>query len=74
LYEDDGISQDYVKGKGTWTSITWNDKERKLSIQPGGAPKGATNVAARKEFKIQLIPEGTIKRVSYNSRLSEVRF
>lgn len=74
LYEDDGISQDYVKGKGTWTSITWNDKERKLSIQPGGAPKGATNVAARKEFKIQLIPEGTTKQVSYNSRLSEVRF
>jgi alpha-glucosidase/alpha-D-xyloside xylohydrolase len=74
LYEDDGISQDYLKGKGTWTTITWNDKERKLSIQPGGASKGATNVAARKEFKVQLIPDGTTKRVSYNSRLLEVKF
>ncbi|MBO9681369.1 MAG: glycoside hydrolase family 31 protein [Flavisolibacter sp.] len=74
LYEDDGISQDYLKGRGTWTSITWNDKERKLSIQPGGGPKGATNVAARKEFKVQLIPEGTTKQVSYNNRLLEVRF
>lgn len=26
LYNDDGISQEYVKGKGSWISFEWNDK------------------------------------------------
>ena len=27
LYEDDGISQEYLQGKGSWTRIAWNDRE-----------------------------------------------
>ena len=26
LYEDDGISQEYLKGRGSWTRMTWNDR------------------------------------------------
>ena len=74
LYEDDGISQDYLKKKGTWTNITWNDKEKKLTIQPGGAPAGAVNLTTRKNFKVELIPEGKIKYVVYNSKSVSVTF
>ncbi len=74
LYEDDGISQDYLKAKGTWTSITWNDKEKKLTIQPGGAPKGATNIAAQRQFKVELIPKGIIKTAEYNGKPVHVKF
>ncbi|MEO6720296.1 MAG: TIM-barrel domain-containing protein [Ferruginibacter sp.] len=74
LYEDDGISQDYLKGKGTWTNITWNDQEKKLSIEPGGAPKNATNTAVQKKFKVELIPNGSAKLVSYKSKLVTVQF
>ena len=26
LYDDDGISQEYCKGRGKWTRMTWNDR------------------------------------------------
>jgi len=64
LYEDDGISQDYIKARGTWTRITWNDRAKQLTIEPG-APKGATNVTAKRVFKVLLLPEGTAKDVRY---------
>ena len=74
LYEDDGISQDYLKGKGTWMHITWKEKEKKLTIQPGGAPKGARNMTVKRRFKVELIPEGIIKTVNYNSKALHVNF
>ena len=74
LYEDDGISQDYLKGKGTWTNITWNDKEKRLSIQPGGAPKDAVNMMVQRKFKVELIPQGSIKNLNYNNKLVQVLF
>lgn len=33
LYEDDGISFNYRKGQWTGIQMTWNDKNRKLSLQ-----------------------------------------
>lgn len=73
LYDDDGISQEYLKGKGTWTSITWNDKEKKLIIQPGGAPKNAINVSMKRKFTIELIP-GATKTIDYNSKSVTLSF
>lgn len=64
LYEDDGISQDYLKARGTWTRIVWNDRAKQLTIEPA-APKGATNVAAKRVFRLVLLPEGTVKDVTY---------
>src|SRR6202012_676499 len=37
LYEDDGISQDYLKGIVTLIHLHWNDKARTLSLSPGEA-------------------------------------
>lgn len=64
LYDDDGTSQEYLKGTGTWTRVTWNNRARRLTIEPG-APRGATNVTASRVFKLLLLPEGTVREVSY---------
>lgn len=73
LYEDDGISLDYLKGKATWTKMVWNDNSKQLIIEPG-APKGFTNQAGNRMFNIELLPEGTIKNVSYLGKSIKVLF
>jgi alpha-glucosidase/alpha-D-xyloside xylohydrolase len=73
LYSDDGISQQYVAGRGTWIRMTWNDRTRQLSLEPG-APKGATNLAATRMFRVLLLPAGTTRDVSYDGKKAEVRF
>jgi alpha-glucosidase (family GH31 glycosyl hydrolase) len=73
LYEDDGISQDYVKGRGSWTRMTWNDRAKQLTLEPG-APKGATNVATRRTFRVLLLPEGAAKEVTYSGSRVRVAF
>lgn len=73
LYEDDGISLEYLKGKATWTSISWNDKEKQLTIAPG-APKGFKNEACSRSFRIELIPGNEIKTVSYIGQQVKVKF
>lgn len=73
LYEDDGISQEYTKGKGSWTRITWNDKGKKLTLAPQ-APKGATNEVKQRTFKVLLLPQGTTKEVTYNGKAVNLSF
>jgi alpha-glucosidase (family GH31 glycosyl hydrolase) len=73
LYEDDGISQEYVKSRGSWTRLTWNDRTRQLTLEPG-APRGATNVPVKRTFRVQLMPEGTTKEVTYSGRRASVTF
>ena len=64
LYDDDGVSQDYLKGRGSWTRITWNDRARRLTIEPG-PPKGATNVAGKRIFRVLVLPEGIVRDVAF---------
>jgi len=73
LYEDDGISQDYLKGKACWTNITWNEKEKVLSITPG-APNGFKNEDRSRSFKLQLIPGNETKTVTYSGKPVKVKF
>ena len=73
LYEDDGISLDYLKGKAYWTSIGWNEQEKQLTISPG-APKGYKNEVNSRTFKIQLIPGNETKTVSYTGQPVKVKF
>jgi alpha-glucosidase (family GH31 glycosyl hydrolase) len=73
LYEDDGISQEYLKGRGTWTRMTWDDRAKRLTLEPG-PPRGATNVSAPKTFNVTLVPEGTTKTVRYTGTLTQVSF
>ena len=73
LYEDDGISQEYLNGRGSWTRMTWNDRAKQLTIEPG-APRGATNVVTERTFRVQLLPEGTTRDVTTRASEPEVRF
>ena len=37
LYDDDGVSYDYEKGKGTMRYLQWDDASGKLSVSGGDA-------------------------------------
>ena len=60
-------------GAATWTRVTWNDRGRTLTIEPG-APRGATNVVSPREFSVVVLPEGTRRSVSYSGRTVRVTF
>ncbi|MEO7457709.1 MAG: TIM-barrel domain-containing protein [Gemmatimonadaceae bacterium] len=65
LYDDDGISQDYLRGRGAWTRMTWNDRARQLTLEPG-APRGATSLPTHRVFRIVVLPEGATKELRYS--------
>ncbi|MEO8110203.1 MAG: TIM-barrel domain-containing protein [Ginsengibacter sp.] len=73
LYEDDGISQEYLAGKGTWINFFWNDNLRELVIKPG-APKGFTSQPLKQKFIFELIPSGVTKEVNYDGRSMKLLF
>lgn len=73
LYEDDGISLDYLKGKAIWTKMTWDDSAKRLTIEPA-APEGATNQPSDRTFTVKLLPDGTTKNVNYTGKKVEVSF
>jgi alpha-glucosidase/alpha-D-xyloside xylohydrolase len=74
LYEDDGISQEYLKGKGTWTRISWDDKRKQLTLE-AAPPDGRNNIISNsRKFKVLVLPEGSSKEVSYDGKKSMTRF
>ncbi|MEO5819811.1 MAG: TIM-barrel domain-containing protein [Vicinamibacteraceae bacterium] len=73
LYADDGISQDYLAARGTWIRMMWNDRARRLVLEPG-APKGATNLHSTRTFRVLLLPSGTTRDIRYDGKRVEVRF
>jgi alpha-glucosidase (family GH31 glycosyl hydrolase) len=73
LYDDDGSSQDYLKGKASWTGISWNEKQKMVTLAPA-APKGAVNEVQTKAFSIRLIPGDEIKTVVYKGQPVSIRF
>jgi alpha-glucosidase/alpha-D-xyloside xylohydrolase len=74
LYEDDGNSQDYLQNKATWTRFAWNDAARKLTIA-AAPPAGAANATtAPRELKVELLPAGTLKTLTYDGRRAELAF
>ena len=66
LYNDDGVSLDYLKGSSVETLIKWDDSAKRLTIEP----KAKKN--PKRTFKIELIPAGTTKTVQYTGRRLEV--
>src|SRR5678816_2014329 len=66
LYDDDGISQAYLAGRGNWIRMSWNDATRTLTLDPG-APAGATDVVRARTFRV-VLPDGSAKDVPYNGR------
>lgn len=74
MYEDDGLSLDYLENRGTWMRMVWDDATRRLTIEPG-APAGATNVTAGpRTFRVELHPGGQTGTVQYSGSRVEVSF
>ena len=73
LYDDDGITQNYLAGEGALTHILWNDKDKKLTLEP--APdSGLRDTAYQRVFKAALLPGGEVKEVRYAGKHMEVTF
>jgi hypothetical protein len=53
--------------------MTWDERSARLTIEPG-PPAGATNLAARRTFTVELIPGRTTRTVEYAGRRVDVRF
>lgn len=53
--------------------MTWNDRARQLSLEPG-APRGATNLATKRTLRVLVLPAGTTKDISYEGKRVAFRF
>jgi alpha-glucosidase/alpha-D-xyloside xylohydrolase len=71
-YEDDGATLDYLKGKFAWTRLQWNDRQRRLLIEPGRG--SGTFETVTRTLVIELTPGGKRKTVRYAGRRIEVSF
>ena len=74
LYEDDGISLDYLQGRGTWTRMTWDDAASRLTIEPGGPPGAVNLLPEERTFVVELLPVGETRTVRYEGSRVEVAF
>jgi alpha-glucosidase/alpha-D-xyloside xylohydrolase len=72
LYEDDGKSQEYLRGECTWTRFAWNDSEKRLTIETD--PRMEGKPLPRRTFSVVLLPEGTRRTVECDGAKSEVSF
>jgi alpha-glucosidase (family GH31 glycosyl hydrolase) len=73
LYDDDGISQEYLQGKGSWINIVWNEKLKQVSLSPM-TQKGFNNAPVSTTFTIQLIPGNEMKTINYKNKAITTRF
>jgi alpha-glucosidase (family GH31 glycosyl hydrolase) len=64
LYEDDGISEDYLKNKATWIRIGWNDAEKTLTLSPGHP--GSTPIHQR--FRVRLMTASGQTTILYTGK------
>jgi alpha-glucosidase/alpha-D-xyloside xylohydrolase len=72
LYDDDGASLDYQNGKFAWTRFTWDDDQKRLTIEPDKSA-GSMEPMAR-TFSIELMPGGEPKEIDYAGQPVEVTF
>jgi alpha-glucosidase (family GH31 glycosyl hydrolase) len=73
MYEDDGISLDYLENKNiTLTDFIWNDEAGSLTIEPN-VNKGVESNKQRK-FKVILLPSKETKTITYNGKSIKVKF
>jgi alpha-glucosidase/alpha-D-xyloside xylohydrolase len=71
-YEDDGVSQDYLQGKYSWTTLDWDNDARQFTIERSKT-SGDFDLGAR-EFTVELIPEGKKQQLHYDGRRGQIRF
>ena len=62
LYDDDGVSQQYLRSGGRETRFTWSDRAATLSI---AHVRGA---ASARVFRVRVLPDGMTRDVRYDGR------
>jgi hypothetical protein len=72
LYEDDGITFDYRKGKWMKIQIAWNDSRRRLTMRL--APGSQMLAPVQRNIKVRLALEKTTRTVIFSGRPLEVQF
>ena len=72
LYEDDGVSQEYLAGSFAWTNFKWDDRARRLAIERDPTA-GTLHLPARK-LLVEFLPEGRKEQIDYDGRRGEVGF
>jgi alpha-glucosidase (family GH31 glycosyl hydrolase) len=70
LYEDDGISQEYLEGTYSLTKFSWDNKKKTLSIAP---VQGSGANSSARTMVIELLPAGTSKTVQWNGKPVKVK-
>lgn len=68
LYEDDGISHDYLQGESRLTHFTWTNSTKTLKIESTGLEQHASYL------RIELLPEGQAVSVHYEGRTLVLKF
>jgi len=68
LYDDDGISLDYLEGDSVQTLIKWNDAAKTLSLEP------ASKKTTTRTFQLELTPDGVTKEIQYTGQRVEFKF
>jgi alpha-glucosidase/alpha-D-xyloside xylohydrolase len=68
LYDDDGISLDYLKEDSVQTLITWDDAAKKLTLEP------ASKQTATRTFQVELIPDGVTRKIRYTGQRLALKF
>ena len=71
-YEDDGNTLDYLKGKFAWTRLQWNDRARRLTIEPEGA--AARFQPGPRTLVVEVLPDGKRQTIRYTGRRLEINF
>ncbi len=71
LYEDDGISMEYLERKFSLTAFTWDDTRKKLTIEPKATGRAFGNP---RTFRLLLIPQMVTKDVVYKGKKIEASF
>ena len=66
LYQDDGISQNYLKGEYTLIDLHWDDVHRTLHIRP-------RHGTAQQTFRVRLMTDATEKTIQYKNKAMVVR-
>ena len=71
LYDDDGISQDYLSGKNcSVIDIKWDQKKGQLSLSPAKENSAQTT----RKFIVELIPENIKKEITFSNTAVSVSF
>lgn len=73
LYDDDGISQEYLQGRGSWTRFTWDDDANRLGIEPA-APEDAAETGSPRRFRIRILPDGATGELLYQGTRIEAAY